>query len=95
MLRRLGQGRVEDPAPVLARLSNPELAGGAEIPHTGRRPADVRMRQGASLSEATTCSEADAWLGGGNRPPTPVQDRDYAGCCKRTSENTPSRHSGE
>ncbi len=95
MLRRLGQGRVEDPAPVLARLSNPEPAGGAEIPHTGRRPADVHMRQGASRSEATTCSAADACLSGGNRSPTPVQDRDYAGCCKRTSEKTPYTRLGE
>src|SRR5215213_152210 len=49
----------------------------------------------ASLCATTTCSVASYASRRREWPVAPVQDRCYAGSCKRTSENNPSTHSGE
>jgi hypothetical protein len=49
------------------------------------------MQADASLSSATTCRSWGWVLRRGDKAFSILQDRGYAGSCKRTSENSPSR----
>src|ERR687897_3762777 len=60
-----------------------------------RTPRTRDMHQGESLCTLSTCCDGASVLRGHWRHASPLQTQDYTGCRMRTSENSPSTHSGE
>ena len=89
MLLRSGQGRAEGPYPRTRSSADPGSCLWSRGPRAGRRPSDARMRRGASLFGATTCSFGEDTPGARFRLLAAQRGPRYAGPWMQVSGDPP------